>query len=108
MFSYSEVVKTVYFDPLYIQTSREAHYFAFKAEVLLTSEKQYGIQLYEQHFYEIQPSFSKESASEQLWTESTMPIEVESILEATPERALEVLIERLKAVLPSAFKENDL
>lgn len=106
--NYSEVVKTVYFDPIDIELEDKALYFIFKAEILKDAQQHYRIRLYERELYTMKPAFFEHHSTESLWIESTFPVNADTILEPTPERALEVLIERLKSVLPSASKENNL
>ncbi len=106
MLKYSEVIKVVYFDPIEIETPDEVFSLTFKAEVLKTSNDSYRIQLYEREYYTVQPAFFPEHATEAAWIESNFPIECETIAEASPERALEVLIERLQNTLKTALEDK--
>lgn len=92
---YSEVVQTVYFDPVDIELEDRMEQDIYKADVIKNNQGEYRIVLYRQDMYTIKPSFYKDQADEAFWIlNDTHQINPETIVESTAERALKVLIER--------------
>lgn len=94
--NYSEVVKTVYLDPIEFENDDGVHQDHYKVEIIRNQKDEYRVLLFHSDLYTVKPSSYKDKADETLWIfDEIHQTNPDTIVESSAERALQVLIERL-------------